>query len=963
MDSFANHGYDADGLEEYKQTYYPQGGGDDMEKLVVQQVKDYEEKKEEDISQSSQSKHQIINTAAIRQGQGKKRKIGERDSDDETSILSQAPREINISEFTKSRISEIELLTKTVMSKTSKRNPRQNMPRHMRRRAASHNIKRLPRRLRMQAMAEIESAGKKPKTPSRYHRRRPKNLMAEYNRRQRKQNWLETHIWHAKRFHMIEKWGYVIPHFPNDKSLRAIYRATSKYAVLQDISYLGCIEITGPLKDILHGLEKLTSSEIGPIFGDIRYIQGTRQGSTILYKGGSYPDNAIGEVFFHWKPVTLITSEFSGSTTVSELSDCSLDDDTRTLWVWVHPSFWDEAFAEFKAALKSGLSGKDELYSKEMKHTSQLQQEHSKATSSVIVKSLKDNILRYRLSGPMSTSVLAEVLKPAKLQKENPAGAPDDDSTVRGVTVKKWWQRYYSDPKISQVATQQEEMWRILCGKQTPAQAPSGGILSLTVGDPRILIPPKKSVIDCTDVESTGCRENTVSFTPEVSSSPVWSQMVRDEVKFTQLPQSELNRRKGNMLVPGSTLDLGDDESRIPLLLVQSPGFQRTGPGPAQSHTSPGFGSGWDLILPSGWGMAFWIALVYQGARVGGLRELNSSAVDQGLLRIPYDYPDTQAGAAEERKEWEELEAKYKRYPPAKRPNYIKLGVASPFSYPWLRLVQEWSNIKKQGAPFIDHNIITQDSRKLDRCLDQKTHTNQISAEILEPMDSEEIEEFVVLRTRNLLKYLDRICHAASMETESSPSNMEMSNSDKISLNPQTDISSTGGIDGQEMLLTLSQMHNAIVPVTLNLVSRGAPADHSMICIPTQGDLDSLAKDSRYGGPLEQRKQDPNSRKVKKQKIKQKGTQQGTADKVKVHNFQDTLIEPKDVAVTSSRVVIGYLKTGGFTYTSGRGTGRGFCALQGILHALELNPGKDFIVLVRSPASYQYRFAFMKILC
>ena len=32
-------------------------------------------------------------------------------------------------------------------------------------------------------------------------------------------------------------------------------------------------------------------------------------------------------------------------------------------------------------------------------------------------------------------------------------------------------------------------------------------------------------------------------------------------------------------------------------------------------------GTGWDLILPANWGMAFWLALVYNGARVGGLRE------------------------------------------------------------------------------------------------------------------------------------------------------------------------------------------------------------------------------------------------------------------------------------------------------------------------------------------------------
>ena len=71
------------------------------------------------------------------------------------------------------------------------------------------------------------------KRPSRRHRRRPKNLLTEYARRKRRNIWLETHIWHAKRFHMVELWGYKIPHYPNDRGVRAAYRdATARCAVM-----------------------------------------------------------------------------------------------------------------------------------------------------------------------------------------------------------------------------------------------------------------------------------------------------------------------------------------------------------------------------------------------------------------------------------------------------------------------------------------------------------------------------------------------------------------------------------------------------------------------------------------------------------------------------------------------------------------------------------------------------------
>ena len=71
------------------------------------------------------------------------------------------------------------------------------------------------------------------KRPSRKHRRRPSNLLNEYLRRQRSKKWLETHIWHAKRFHMTEKWGYKLPLHPNDKGARASYRASAKHCLLQ----------------------------------------------------------------------------------------------------------------------------------------------------------------------------------------------------------------------------------------------------------------------------------------------------------------------------------------------------------------------------------------------------------------------------------------------------------------------------------------------------------------------------------------------------------------------------------------------------------------------------------------------------------------------------------------------------------------------------------------------------------
>lgn len=82
-------------------------------------------------------------------------------------------------------------------------------------------------------------AAKVTKRPSRLHRRRPRNLQEEYTRRAKKHRWLETHLWHAKRFRMVEKFGYKIAERSFDKSLRACYRYDTVALViyLVDLSF------------------------------------------------------------------------------------------------------------------------------------------------------------------------------------------------------------------------------------------------------------------------------------------------------------------------------------------------------------------------------------------------------------------------------------------------------------------------------------------------------------------------------------------------------------------------------------------------------------------------------------------------------------------------------------------------------------------------------------------------------
>jgi len=250
-------------------------------------------------------------------------------------------------------------------------------------------------------------------------------------------------------------------------------------------------------------------------------------------------------------------------------------------------------------------------------------------------------------------------------------------------------------------------------------------------------------------------------------------------------------------MLSGSVPDLGHKESRIPMLLVQLPGFQssclqhsicqRSGAG-----TGLDFGSGWDVILPAGWSMAFWIALIYRDAKAVGLREQCSLSFEAGGLTFPDCCPDTPSGAEMSSSRAAELRSAYNRRPPAKRCNYDKMGVFAPFHCPWLELVQGW------------------------KC----------SCEDGKEADPDE-QLFYCVRSRKLLQLLKDACAGVDSRVKSSKQN------------------SFHGCTTASILTELQQSGPAIVKVSVIMMGRGAPSQFALICLPTKDDIPTTAHRDR----------------------------------------------------------------------------------------------------------------------
>jgi len=134
------------------------------------------------------------------------------------------------------------------------------------------------------------------------------------------------------------------------------------------------------------------------------------------------------------------------------------------------------------------------------------------------------------------------------------------------------------------------------------------------------------------------------------------------------------------MTVPGTPLSPLRQDDRVPILLIQN---SVEVPGSSDSQAR----HGWTLMIPAGWSMAFFSSLVYTSTRVAGQFERQTQAYEAGVPYFPRDYP-----FAETYKPYaEEFEAKeraiWERKPPAKRPNYERLGVLNPWKADWEKVL------------------------------------------------------------------------------------------------------------------------------------------------------------------------------------------------------------------------------------------------------------------------------------
>ncbi|KAF8120269.1 ribonucleases P/MRP protein subunit POP1-domain-containing protein [Boletus edulis] len=569
------------------------------------------------------------------------------------------PASLDVERFTEARAYEIDAMQKAMKTARHSSTHRawQTLPRHLRRRAASHDVRRVPVRLRDKARAEMDANKRRllgrPKRGRVNQITRTEVLL----KRQRDKSWLETHIWHAKRAKMQNMWGYRLAVTPTEKAFRPSHRASMHGSILHDASYYATIELKGPQLLLQAVLEQCCDPQVS---GMKRYMTDGRACEARVYKHASYPLALLGPITIIWQPLSPENNpsqtqeppaqsekrkgkgKGKGKGKEKQTDDSKLpesNDGPRVIWVRCHPAIFEDVFESVRTSASYVLE--------------QSKKKDPQKHAEIEIADLRGCINAFEIMGPKSSQVIKGALSPV---------GNDDRKDVK-------------------------KFWDSLTDLQTSSSIPRGMVVGLKVLDPRLKFPPKNAKPHYPDVTQSSTQMSPAFIFPTAltAQSELWDEEKRGSLKKPRYKKKDLDERRSKNLVPGTPLNPLRQDERIPIILIQrsiEPCPPTSSSSTSQSGNTQGV-HGWTLLFPAGWGMAFLSSLLYTGTRFAGQRERTKQFFEAGVGGFPNDYPSVAAYDAVTHDRAEQEKARWERTPPAKKPNYEKLGTRSPWLADW----------------------------------------------------------------------------------------------------------------------------------------------------------------------------------------------------------------------------------------------------------------------------------------
>ncbi|KAH8886734.1 POPLD-domain-containing protein [Thozetella sp. PMI_491] len=536
----------------------------------------------------------------------------------------------------------------------------QKVPRAMRRRTASHNVKRIPKRLRAKARHEqmvdntptVEARKRRPRTtrariraetakklgelaerkrkrqlkkaaekdaasadhgsvpteatvhtrPAQPKIRRnrlndPPKARSKFKKRQVNKAWLPTHLWHAKRARMTDPARPLWRFAVPLTPTEKCYRPTHRASTREGaVAWDTSYMSTIGLYGSHTGIERVLKA-LGLAQASAWGARGQK------WRAGSRKWSG------HLSRQRRGLSGVIGPATIlwnPEQPSEPERDRQRQVFIRTHPSCFHELFEEL---LKLVKMQSPQLY----------------------IEDLRFQIGSIEMTGPDSTEALLGVLHP-----------------------------YYKKPS-TEIKEPHALLFESLQGVTNPASLPSDAVLEFSVMDPRLRY-PHRTLQGVGHGGEKGPIETLAQWPAEEGLLPSALFLKSARSRASSLPSEKAISRRRGTKPPGKELGVTAADPPIPIILFAS---RRSAGGQAQGT--------WTLLVPWDCVLPIWHSLMHyplstgNNPRFGGLDELRQVSFENNLPWFPADFPGTVAGSAWELKQREQRERAWGRRPKGKR--------------------------------------------------------------------------------------------------------------------------------------------------------------------------------------------------------------------------------------------------------------------------------------------------------
>jgi ribonuclease P/MRP protein subunit POP1 len=217
--------------------------------------------------------------------------------------------------------------------------------------------------------------------------------------------------------------------------------------------------------------------------------------------------------------------------------------------------------------------------------------------------------------------------------------------------------------------------WESLVGVTNPSSLPAGALLSFSISDPRLHYPVKTRKPP-TESETNDLAGLLCSWPPDrCRASPALFDRSARLTASRRLPSQKAINRRRTLASPGVPLETQSTDPHIPVMVFAS--RPESSIKDTKSHGS------WTVMLPWKCVEPLWYVLMYyplssgSNPMFGGLKEQQQLAFEYGQPWFPGDYPGTRAGWEWHLREQESRKKEWERRPKGRRLEFDSLDLGN----------------------------------------------------------------------------------------------------------------------------------------------------------------------------------------------------------------------------------------------------------------------------------------------